>query len=743
MTAYAHSKEGLPREQWHTLEDHLRGVADKASRFAAKFDSERWGWYAGLWHDLGKFRAEFQAMLDATAADAEADTVPSRVNHSSAGALLAMREVGDDDGLPLAFAIGGHHAGLADLQRLKERIDPNERHHLAAAEANGATAEWIAYRGDLDVPPMLEGATNASVELWIRMLFSALIDADRLDTECFHDSSRPQARTFDTSMVCLKEKLDRAVAEIAENAAPTAVNHTRARVLEDCRRRAAEAQGVFTLTVPTGGGKTLSSMAFALDHAAAHRLDRVIVVIPYTSIIEQNAGVLRRIFGDDAVVEHHSAFDPPREPSRIWLAAENWDAPIIVTTSVQFFESLFANRTSAARKLHNIARAVIIFDEVQTLPPGLLVTIVDGLAELASRYRSTVVLTTATQPALRRRQEFPAGFAAAHEIVSAPEQHFRSLDRVDVRWPRDLAAPTSYRDLAARVGEHERILTVVHLRNDARELALLVTNAIHLSALMCPVHRTEVLDAVRGRLKEGGACRVVATQLIEAGVDIDFPVVFRALGGLDSIAQAAGRCNREGLLVDEEGTPRRGLLEVFVAPTPPPVGVLRAALEVARTILSERGGSVDLNDPAIFERYFRQLYFSRNLDQKGIQASREAFQFATVAEKFQMIDSGWQKAIIIPYDREAIKAIETIRRIASVTGGVRRVRGAARCLQRYSVDVPRGRVAEMLAAGIAEDLTGTGAFIALKRSEFSRYYDPRFGLDLSRVFQIKPEDLIA
>lgn len=743
MTAYAHSKPGLPRAQWHTLEDHLRGVAEKASRFAAKFDSGRWGWYAGLWHDVGKFRAEFQAMLDAAAADAEADAVPSRVNHSSAGSLLAMREIAGDAGLPLAFAIAGHHAGLADLQALKARIDPAERHHLAAAEANGATAAWLAYEGDLVVPPSLDNASNASVELWIRMLFSALIDADRLDTERFHDAARPDARAFDITIPLLKERLDRALAEIAAKAAPTEVNRSRAEVLEDCRRRAGERQGVFTLTVPAGGGKTLASMAFALGHAAAHQLDRVIVVIPYTSIIEQNARVFRRIFGDDVVVEHHSAFDPPQEPSRVWLATENWDAPVVVTTSVQFFESLFANRTSAARKLHNLARAVIVFDEVQMFPPPLLVTIVDGLAELASRYRSTLVLTTATQPALGRRRDFPVGFAAAREIVSAPEKHFRSLERVEVRWPPNLTIATSYRDLATQVEQHERALVIVHLRNDARELAALLPGAIHLSALMCPRHRTEVLDSIRSRLAQTGSCRVVATQLVEAGVDIDFPVVFRALGGLDSMAQAAGRCNREGRLVDRQGRPRRGLLEVFVAPTPPPVGVLRAALEVTRTILAERAGSADLNDPALFQRYFRRLYFSRNLDQKGIQASREAFQFATVAEKFQMIESGWQKAVIIPYDDEAIEAIATIRRIALSADGVHRYRRAARRLQRYSVNVPRGRVGDMVSAGIAEDLTGTGAFIALKTTELGRYYDRRFGLDLSRTFQLKPEDLIA
>jgi CRISPR-associated endonuclease/helicase Cas3 len=742
VTAYAHSKDGEPRERWHTLEAHLRGTAEKARRFAAKFESERWGWYAGLWHDLGKYRTEFQAMLERSAPDAEADKVPPRVNHSSAGALLAMRAM-KDEGLPLAFVIAGHHAGLADLQSLKSRIDDSELHHLAAAESNGATADWLAYGRDLKLPSMLDGTCNSSVEFWMRMLFSALIDADRLDTEAFHDPRRPGERVFTEGLASLKQKLDAAIDFISVKAADTPVNRARASVLADCRRSAREPGGVFTMTVPTGGGKTLASMAFALDHAVAHGLDRVIVVIPYTSIIEQNAKVLRAIFGDHAVVEHHSAFDPPAEPSRLWLAAENWDAPVIVTTSVQFFESLFANRTSAARKLHNVARSVIVFDEVQTLPPSLLATIVDGLKELAARYHSTLVLATATQPALRKRAEFPAGFANAREIVSSPAAHFQALDRVEVRWPADPDSPTEYAALAARVSEHERALVIVHLRNDARELAALVPDAVHLSALMCAVHRTSVLDSVRIALKEQRPCRLIATQLVEAGVDIDFPVVFRALGGLDSIAQAAGRCNREGRLVDGDGNPRRGLMELFVAPTRPPFGAPRAALDVTRAMIAASGGSIDLTDPSVFDRYFRQLYFTRNLDQKGILANRNSFQFDTVAEKFQMIESGWQRAVIIPFDEHAVEAIEAIRALAKMPEGMHRIGRFARRLQRYSVNVPRRLVDLMLSAGIADDATGTGAFVSLKRSELDHYYDRRFGLDLSKKFAMTPEDLIA
>lgn len=730
---YAHSRASAPVEQWHRLEDHLRAVAERAEQFAAKFDSGRWGYYAGLWHDLGKFSHAFQQMLREAAAEVESESPRARVNHSSAGALRAMQALGDD-GFPLAAIIAGHHAGLADMHSLKRRL--TEHQHLRAAEEGGATVQWTQLADRPAIPGDLAGARAQRAEMWIRMLFSALIDADRLDTEAFHTPERQHDRRFARTLRDLKPLLDAAMERVASRAGSSEVNRVRAEVLAECRRRAADRPGIFTLTVPTGGGKTLASMTFALDHAVRHGLDRVIVVIPYTSIIEQTAAVFRSIFGGDTLVEHHSAFDPPEEPSRLWLATENWDAPLVVTTSVQFFETLFANRSTPARKLHNVIRSVIVFDEVQTLPPGLLSPIVDGLGELAARYGSTVVLTTATQPALRQREGFPAGLPSPVEIVRDPLSHFRALERVGVRWPDDLDCPVEYAQLAARIERHERVLAIVHLRNDARELASITRDAIHLSALMCPVHRSEVLADVRERLHGGRCCRLVATQLVEAGVDIDFPVVFRALGGLDSIAQAAGRCNREGMLVDDAGAPRKGIVEVFVAPTQPPPGVLRRALDVTQTILRENGGAVDLRDPALFDRYFRTLYGVSNLDVHGIQALRASYEYASVGEKFRMIESGWQRAVIVPYDESARDAIDSIR----VFGPSRR---AARHLQRYSVNVRAGLVDQMLAAGIAEDLTGNRAFVALHESQRDRYYDPKFGLDLVTEFSIRPEDLIA
>ncbi|HUP58788.1 MAG TPA: CRISPR-associated helicase Cas3' [Thermoanaerobaculia bacterium] len=507
------------------------------------------------------------------------------------------------------------------------------------------------------------------------------------------------------------------------------MNRVRAEVLRDCRRRAADVPGLFTLTVPTGGGKTLASMAFALDHAVKHGLDRVIVVIPYTSIIEQSAAVYKKIFGNSNVVEHHSSFDPPEEPSRLWLAAENWNAPVIVTTSVQFFESLFANRTSAARKLHNIARSVVVLDEVQTFPTSLLAPIVDALGELALHYATTIVLATATQPALRKREAFPYGLDGVREIIAEPGRHFRLLERVRIEWPVDFNQAITFDELSRKILPHPTALVIVHLRNDARELAELLEDSLHLSALMCAQHRSEVLAVIRKRLVDAVPCRLVATQLVEAGVDVDFPVVFRALGGLDSIAQAAGRCNREGKL-------DRGLMQVFVAPSLPPMGVPRRALEVTKEILRAHGGRVDLNDPAIHDRYFQRLYASSSSDSKGIQAERRGLNYESVAAKFRMIEDGWQKAIVIPYDPKSRDTIDDVRRFGMS-------RRASRRLQRYSVNVSKNVASAMLASGIAEDVSGDEAVIALRESELDRYYSPRFGLDLRRSLQINPEDLIA
>lgn len=725
-TAYAHSKEGALRSEWHTLRAHLEAVAALAERFAGKWGAGDWAHYAGLWHDLGKFSDAFQQMITA---DAEAER--SRVNHSSAGALRAMEELGDL-GLILALVIAGHHAGLANAHELRQkRLQEGERHHLEAARAGGADAEWLAMKTKLAEPAGLSG-NGRSIELWIRFLFSALIDADRLDTERFHDGTKTALRGSCVSMRELAEKVDAHIDALAKEAnvnRPNIVNEVRAEVLRDCRERATEPQGVFTLTVPTGGGKTLASISFGLRHAAAHGLDRVIVVIPYTSIIEQNAAVLKRIVGEENVLEHHTNFDPG-DQLKYWLDAENWDVPIVVTTSVQFFESLFASKTSVARKVHAIAKSVIIFDEVQTLPPGLLVPIVDVMKELPARYGASLVLCTATQPALEWRPRFPVGFSGTCEIVTNPRRHFTMLQRVEARWPKDLYSAEPWPILAARIVGHPQSLTIVHRRDDARRLwQLLPYDTLHLSAAMCPKHRSQVLREIRRRLAENEACRVVSTQLVEAGVDVDFPVVFRALAGLDSLAQAAGRCNREGKAA-------RGILEIFVAETQPPPGELRKALDAARIVASKIGGEPDLfTNPEIFTTYFLQFY-GTPVDEKRIQTDREALHFATVAENFQMIENG-QESLVVPFDRQCEEIVDALRK----GEGSRRI--LRRRLQQYTVAIPRRQMSDLRNSGAAvETEEGSGIFVLT--DAYKPLYHPRFGLAASRfVAAADPESLIA
>ncbi|WP_419607186.1 CRISPR-associated helicase Cas3', partial [Thiolapillus sp.] len=383
-------------------------------------------------------------------------------------------------------------------------------------------------------------------------------------------------------------------------------------ILRQCRGSAAKDPGFFSLTVPTGGGKTLSGMAFAMDHALIHGKRRIIHVIPYTSIIEQTANIFRKIF-DEAVIEHHSSLDPDQETARSRLAVENWDAPVIVTTSVQFFESLFAARTSRCRKLHNLVDSVVVLDEVQLLPPAFLQPILDTLNLLVEHYGVTVVLSTATQPALEtRRDSFGRnqlrGLDHVHEIIADPDVLYSALERVRVHLPDDLNAGTDWQTIANEVTGHDSVLVIVNTRRQARELhALLPPGTIHLSALMCGEHRSDVIAGIKQKLNNGEPMRVVSTQLVEAGVDLDFPVVYRALAGLDSIAQAAGRCNREGRLASGE-------VVVFVPPEPAPPGMMRRA--AAKTVSVLAGNGDDPLARSNFSTFFRLFYDDTDLDEK-------------------------------------------------------------------------------------------------------------------------------
>jgi CRISPR-associated endonuclease/helicase Cas3 len=447
------------------------------------------------------------------------------------------------------------------------------------------------------------------------------------------------------------------------------------------------------LTVPTGGGKTLTSLAFALEHARSHGLQRVVYAIPYTSIIEQTAKVFRDAVGAD-VLEHHSSVDVDDQDWRSALAAENWDAPLVVTTAVQLFESLFASKRGRCRKLHNLARSVIILDEAQLLPPSLLEPILSVLRALVDRFGVTVVLCTATQPALadHERQDGThfKGLAGVRELAGDPLDLARRLERVTVEWPTPHQERLDWSEVADQLAVEPQVLCVVNTRQDARALASLIPDAVQLTALMCAEHRSEVLARAHARLKDGAEIRLVSTQLIEAGVDIDFPVVWRAMAGLDSIAQAAGRCNREGRR-------ERGHVRVFLPPRTAPSGHLRQGEQATRSLLDLACGD-GLLSPDGYQRYFELLYGAQEtLDKHGVLPlltldAREArFSFRTAASQFQMIEEEGATTVFVPYKRGAA-LIEDLRR-ATVFGTTDR--RLMRRLQRYTVTLRRSEVMEL------------------------------------------------
>jgi CRISPR-associated endonuclease/helicase Cas3 len=683
----------------HDLEEHLSGVAALASEFATTFGNSDWAYLAGLWHDLGKYSKEFQRRIKSLSGfdpEAHLEGKPGRVDHSTAGALHAIEQFGLP-GRILAYLIAGHHAGLPDWHTgetggaaLKARLD--DKSHLERALSQAIPQAILAQ--PKPASPFL--GKSDGFALWVRMLFSCLVDADFLDTETFMDADKAAHRASTSTAQDLLQRFDAYMNENFTGATPTPVNRIRAEVLRQCREKANEPSGIFSMTVPTGGGKTLSSLAFALEHAVHYGKHRVIYVIPYTSIIEQTANIFRDIF-PDAVVEHHSNLDPDKETTvKSRLATENWDAPIIVTTNVQFFESLFAAKTSCCRKLHNIVNSVVVLDEAQLLPPEFLQPILKTMNLLTQNYRVTFVLSTATQPALNSRSGFGwvfKGLDGVREIVGEPDALYRDLERVVVEMPQDLHQTQTWDEIAERLQQHESVLAIVNSRADARELYhRMPQGALHLSALMCGEHRSRVIADIKRRLSAGEAVRVVSTQLVEAGVDVDFPVVYRALAGLDSIAQAAGRCNREGKL-------DRGRVCVFVPPKPAPPGHLRRAAQTTVSLLFESHENPLRRE--LYQRYFEQLYWKApSLDKHGIEAllkpdgqgdDQLKVQFRTAAQRFQLIDESGYRSVIVRYgDSPAL-----IGRLQKEGPE----RWLMRKLQRYTVSLPEYQFKKLLNNG--------------------------------------------
>lgn len=650
---YAHTAEDgngnrLPESsgKWQLLADHLRNVADLAAKFAAPFGASEEARLAGLLHDLGKYQADFQNYL--------AHGRP-RTPHAihGAAALAAVRH--------LANLIASHHAGLHDeddafAASLNRLLTPDGRETLQKLHS--------AYRADKLPPPPKPPASqtsqegNAAEDLALRLLLSVLCDADYLDTEAHFLQTAGKARPEPTSAspVDLRAKLDAHLATFAQRVRPSALDQLRTRIATRCSEVGRNSPpGTFSLTVPTGGGKTLASAAFALHHAVARGFARVIYVIPYTSIIEQNARVFASVFGAENVLEHHSLADwhtaaeseddPESIAARAKLAAENWDAPFIVTTNVQFFESLHSHRPSAVRKLHRLIGSVVLFDECQTFPPELLAPSLATLQALQAYGKTSLVFCTATQPALEQSEFFPEGFPAITEIIpSTPEWHLHERPEFRRTRIRHQSTPISLEAFADRVSNHTRALAIVNTRRAARELFDAVQarasgdHVFHLSTFMCPAHRQAVLDTIRSRLGTPGvACLVISTQLIEAGVDLDFPKVFRVLGPLDAILQAAGRCNREGRLTDPSGNPTPGEVEVVtLADAHPPPGIYARATSLAAKFLP-RGDGGDIS-PADTRAYFRELYHDTERDKHHIAHLRRQRLHRQVGLKYRWID---------------------------------------------------------------------------------------------------------
>jgi len=682
MQYLAHSKSNAPPESWQPLKDHLIGVAERAAEFAAAFGAGDWAYLAGLWHDVGKYSREFQEYLR-NQSEACAETQPGRADHSTAGAQHAVRSI-PIIGHLLAYAIAGHHAGLLDgrsedaCQEKRLRKTPRPWEHGVTELPQPPAPELPAFLREA-----LGRKDGFAVAFFVRMIFSCLVDADFLDTEAFMDPNQSRQRPVFPMLRKLAPRFFQSLEKLESKDSDKPINRLRRAVRAECEAAAERPPGFFSLTVPTGGGKTLSSLAFALRHALRHDLRRIIYVVPFTTIIEQNADVFRRHLGNEVVLEHHCNVHPQKETQASRVAAENWDAPLIVTTSVQFYESLFANRTSHCRKLHRIARSVIVLDEAQTMPVDYLQACLQALRELVRNYGCSVVLCTATQPEIRKRPDFDIGLEGVREIVSNPKGLYNDLKRVKVE---NLGRQTDA-ELSQRILREERVLCIVNTTKHARLLFKEMgpgEGHFHLSARMCPAHRRVRLWQIRRALAAKRICRVISTQVVEAGVDLDFPVVFRALAGLDSIAQAAGRCNRNK--EQEEGR-----TYVFTSEHASANRYFADTASCAAQVMELHPDPLDLEaNEHFFKLYYRDKksrwdarHIFENFDLPRERGFPFNFGFAKTAHDFHLIDDASCCTVIIPWGRKGRALCERLRAMPAPD------RETLRQAQRFMVQVHR------------------------------------------------------
>lgn len=681
--AHTPNDQGSP----HWLDEHLRSVGKWATEFASHFGAGELAECLGLWHDLGKYNPKFQAYLKAQEQGQQHEKVPHAIwGAALAYLLLWKRDKNSEDWKEIALPIAGHHAGLdngGELSLKLEKFLKENSDFVKHLPQNFPKPQNKALQG---FHPYLINSTKR--ELFIRMAFSALVDADYLDTEKHFNQGKADQRGQWASIKTLWQRFEvnqTLLLASAQQSTSDDVRLVRRQVYDACCQKAKNSPGaVYRLRVPTGGGKTRSSLAFALQHILRNldSLHRIIVAIPYTSIIDQNVQEYRKILdkkyhqvlnpdlnqiilengrflGDDAVLEHHSQYEPVADENQnpavlqSRFATENWDAPLIVTTTVQLFESLFANRTSRVRKLHNIAQSVIILDEVQTLPPELLKPTLDVLRCLVEAYGVTLVLCTATQPTFEESRYLkPFKGIEIKEIVEDYSEHFEKLRRVTYQHESQpltwaLLAQNVKSLLADTIALPQQALIILNTRRNALSVLDEFKNignegdgVYHLSTLLCGAHRRKILAEIRKRLHEKQPCIVVSTQVVEAGVDLDFPLVYRAIAPLDRIVQAAGRCNREGKLKDATDTLIKGKVIVFEpdpAEASEPRGPYKAGIMAARNILKNIDPA-ELHNPELYRKYFQEFFALVN-QEKGeeVQAERQRLNYPRVADLYRLI----------------------------------------------------------------------------------------------------------
>lgn len=706
-----------------TVDAHLCGVAQLCGEFASDFSSSKWGNALGLFHDIGKYSFDFQEYLR-KAVENSKSVRRGEVDHSSAGAILAKKK----GFYAIDYAIAGHHGGLPNSARLSARIEKISEYKKVEAHLPDFVQNM-----ERPVPPL--GLSPQSLNMWARLLFSSLVDADWLDTEAFYSGGR---KSYFDNIASLLNRLNSYMDALSKKASKSLLNSDRNEIFRKCVDAGISKNGnFFSLTVPTGYGKTLSSMAFALNYALKHNKKRVIVAIPFTGIIAQSAAIFREIFGAKNVLEHHSGVDfsdGGAVPLQVRFASENWDIPIVLTTNVRFFETFYASAASKCRRLHNVCESVVVLDEVQTFPPEFLSPILEGMKELSDLGGTAFLFCSATCPTFFGRigsgsSGFDSPLPQPTEIIENYEELFSKSARAKIS-----VSPSEYTydSIADKLNSRSvSWLCITNTRSRAKEIASRVPDAFHLSRSMCSAHIADTLEKVRKSLANGEVVKLVSTQLIEAGVDIDFPEVYREFAGLDSVVQAAGRCNREGRI-------KSGEVEVFRLSGAQNVGFIGKAVSAFAELLDMGNIGDRLDSPGNLARYFKLFYGAigdfDKADIKGklwscVQGNRLMFEFEDAAREFRLIDDEDGESVIVPYASEGGSS-EVCGILDEIRYGRLPPYIAARKLQRFSVQVRGCIISRLKSLGAVYADNTYGFNILIDKS----FYDYKYGLTVENNF---------